>query len=262
MQVRLQLWDTAGQERFRSLIPSYIRDSTVAVVVYDITSKKQTFSENVLHSLFIILSQNRCKFLPPDVQVDRRRADRKRKRCDNYAGWKQNRSLRQKTGESWRDGKIRNCIQPSLFARSPLRKVKGRQGSLTSCLSKPAPKLATTLNRFLLFLFFTFCFCLYTVFSSSFDASLPHCRAWRPIRNHQKTVRLANFHFFLFWVSRMSLPVFLIAQKAFVAFFYLWFCCCCSLFPYNFPFFVLLVTEIDLNNAPVETKPAEGGCAC
>ncbi|XP_036932293.1 ras-related protein Rab-41 isoform X5 [Acanthopagrus latus] len=36
--VRLQLWDTAGQERFRSLIPSYIRDSTIAVVVYDITN--------------------------------------------------------------------------------------------------------------------------------------------------------------------------------------------------------------------------------
>ena len=37
--VRLQLWDTAGQERFRSLIPSYIRDSHVAVVVFDITNK-------------------------------------------------------------------------------------------------------------------------------------------------------------------------------------------------------------------------------
>ncbi|EEQ99204.1 RAB6 protein, putative [Perkinsus marinus ATCC 50983] len=37
--VRLQLWDTAGQERFRSLIPSYIRDSSVAVVGYDITNK-------------------------------------------------------------------------------------------------------------------------------------------------------------------------------------------------------------------------------
>lgn len=36
--VRFQLWDTAGQERFRSLIPSYIRDSSVAVVVYDITN--------------------------------------------------------------------------------------------------------------------------------------------------------------------------------------------------------------------------------
>jgi Ras-related protein Rab-6A len=38
--VRLQLWDTAGQERFRSLIPSYIRDSSVAVVVYDISSEQ------------------------------------------------------------------------------------------------------------------------------------------------------------------------------------------------------------------------------
>ncbi len=42
--VRLQLWDTAGQERFRSLIPSYIRDSSVAVVVYDVSSKK-TFEQ-------------------------------------------------------------------------------------------------------------------------------------------------------------------------------------------------------------------------
>merc|ERR1711964_846850 len=38
--VRLQLWDTAGQERFRSLIPSYIRDSSVAVVVFDISNAK------------------------------------------------------------------------------------------------------------------------------------------------------------------------------------------------------------------------------
>ncbi|XP_058987354.1 ras-related protein Rab-6A-like [Musca domestica] len=42
--VRLQLWDTAGQERFRSLIPSYIRDSTAAIVVYDVT-KPQTFQQ-------------------------------------------------------------------------------------------------------------------------------------------------------------------------------------------------------------------------
>lgn len=36
--VRLQIWDTAGQERFRSLIPSYIRDSAIAIIVYDITN--------------------------------------------------------------------------------------------------------------------------------------------------------------------------------------------------------------------------------
>lgn len=37
--VRLQIWDTAGQERFRALAPSYIRDSQVAVVVYDVSSR-------------------------------------------------------------------------------------------------------------------------------------------------------------------------------------------------------------------------------
>lgn len=44
--VRLQLWDTAGQERFRSLIPSYIRDSSVAVVVYDVTNRASFLNTN------------------------------------------------------------------------------------------------------------------------------------------------------------------------------------------------------------------------
>ncbi|KAI8875295.1 ras-domain-containing protein [Backusella circina FSU 941] len=42
--VRLQLWDTAGQERFRSLIPSYIRDSSVAIIVYDISNRESFLS--------------------------------------------------------------------------------------------------------------------------------------------------------------------------------------------------------------------------
>jgi Ras-related protein Rab-6A len=37
--VRLQLWDTAGQEKFHSLIPSYLRNATVAILVYDITNR-------------------------------------------------------------------------------------------------------------------------------------------------------------------------------------------------------------------------------
>ncbi|XP_061343714.1 ras-related protein RABH1e isoform X2 [Gastrolobium bilobum] len=51
--VRLQLWyaefflkDTAGQERFRSLIPSYIRDSSVAVIVYDVASEQSFLNTN------------------------------------------------------------------------------------------------------------------------------------------------------------------------------------------------------------------------
>ncbi|KAK8710002.1 hypothetical protein V6N13_145347 [Hibiscus sabdariffa] len=44
--VRLQLWDTAGQERFRSLIPSYIRDSSVAVIAYDVASEYKLANPN------------------------------------------------------------------------------------------------------------------------------------------------------------------------------------------------------------------------
>ena len=42
--VTLQIWDTAGQERFKSLTPTYIRDSNVAVIVYDVSSE-QSFDE-------------------------------------------------------------------------------------------------------------------------------------------------------------------------------------------------------------------------
>lgn len=56
----MQLWDTAGQERFRSLIPSYIRDSTVAVVVYDITSE---WGELCISNVLSTLSLAACMFL-------------------------------------------------------------------------------------------------------------------------------------------------------------------------------------------------------
>lgn len=38
--VKLEIWDTAGSERFRSLMPMYYRDSTVALVCYDICNAK------------------------------------------------------------------------------------------------------------------------------------------------------------------------------------------------------------------------------
>ena len=57
--LRMQLWDTAGQERFHSLIPSYIKDSSAAIIVFDITST--------------LPLEFRCKFIRQFEQVDRQR---------------------------------------------------------------------------------------------------------------------------------------------------------------------------------------------
>jgi GTPase SAR1 family protein len=38
--MRLNMWDTAGQERFRSIIPLYLRDADVVLLVYDLSDAK------------------------------------------------------------------------------------------------------------------------------------------------------------------------------------------------------------------------------
>ena len=43
-QLKLQFWDTAGQERFLALMPSYLRNANIALLVYDI-SRKETFEK-------------------------------------------------------------------------------------------------------------------------------------------------------------------------------------------------------------------------
>jgi Ras-related protein Rab-6A len=40
VNIRLHLWDSAGQERFWSLIPSYVRDSSAVIVVFDLSNPR------------------------------------------------------------------------------------------------------------------------------------------------------------------------------------------------------------------------------
>jgi small GTP-binding protein len=39
-KIKLQIWDTAGQEQFRSMIQSYYRNTSGAIICFDITNKK------------------------------------------------------------------------------------------------------------------------------------------------------------------------------------------------------------------------------
>ena len=37
--IKLQMWDTAGQEKYKGLIPSYVRNSSIVFLIYDISIK-------------------------------------------------------------------------------------------------------------------------------------------------------------------------------------------------------------------------------
>jgi Ras-related protein Rab-6A len=66
--VRLQIWDTAGQEKFRSLVPAYVRDSTVALLVYDIAAR-ETF--DALHTWYqMILNETNSSIIVIGNKID------------------------------------------------------------------------------------------------------------------------------------------------------------------------------------------------
>ena len=37
--IKLQIWDSAGQEKYKGLIPSYVRNSSIVFIVYDIANR-------------------------------------------------------------------------------------------------------------------------------------------------------------------------------------------------------------------------------
>ena len=61
--IKLQIWDSAGQEKFRSLIPNYIRGSSLVFIVYDVSNRKSyenlqgwiDFVNNIENSNIVII---------------------------------------------------------------------------------------------------------------------------------------------------------------------------------------------------------------
>ncbi len=73
--IKLQIWDSAGQEKYKGLIPSYVRNSSIVFVVYDVSSK--TSFNNVpswinfirsIENTTIILCGNKVDLTTREVQ--------------------------------------------------------------------------------------------------------------------------------------------------------------------------------------------------
>ena len=75
---KLDIWDTAGQERYHSLIPMYIRNTDVILVVFDLTNRE---SFNNLDKWYnYIIQSNHNNFIPKIIFIGNK-VDRKLYRC-------------------------------------------------------------------------------------------------------------------------------------------------------------------------------------
>ena len=75
--IKLQIWDSAGQEKYKGLIPSYVRNSSIVFVVYDVSSKASfnnvsswiSFIKSIENTT-IILCGNKIDLTTREVQHD------------------------------------------------------------------------------------------------------------------------------------------------------------------------------------------------
>lgn len=68
--IRMQIWDTAGQERFHAIIPSYIRNSTVVILVFDITSSSSFNNLVKWHQTVMNVADPNVSFIVVGNKVD------------------------------------------------------------------------------------------------------------------------------------------------------------------------------------------------
>ena len=60
--IKIQIWDSAGQEKYKGLIPSYVRNSSIVFIVYDISNRDSfnnvenwiTFVKNIEKTTLIL----------------------------------------------------------------------------------------------------------------------------------------------------------------------------------------------------------------
>ena len=72
--IRLILWDIAGQERFKSLIPSYLKNTKCIILTYDISNKASFVSLNKWYSDSIEYVNENTLFVICGNKLDLKRA--------------------------------------------------------------------------------------------------------------------------------------------------------------------------------------------
>ena len=81
--VKLQIWDTAGQEKYKGLIPSYVRNSSIVFIVYDI-SVKTTF-DNVTKWINFIKSIENTTLILCGNKIDLENREVKKEEGEEFA---------------------------------------------------------------------------------------------------------------------------------------------------------------------------------
>lgn len=61
--IKFNFWDTAGQERYKSVIPMYIRDANIVLLVFDITKRDSFEKINNWYNYVIIHAPSANKIL-------------------------------------------------------------------------------------------------------------------------------------------------------------------------------------------------------
>jgi Ras-related protein Rab-6A len=90
--VRLQVWDTAGQERFRSLVPSYIRDSSVILLCFSVTNRESFIAAIGSWYQLILEQHSRALIYLIANKIDQKESNR-RVTSREAAQWAQERGL-------------------------------------------------------------------------------------------------------------------------------------------------------------------------
>ena len=83
-KVDLNIWDTAGQEKFRAIVPSYIRDTTSAIIVCSTDSKESCVHLSTWYDLLRDNSE-----ITPQIYIVLNKIDLEEKydtqECENFA---------------------------------------------------------------------------------------------------------------------------------------------------------------------------------